>query len=162
MGGRLNPVPVVGGVFSRQPFLGQQQTAPTQQTTVPTQQPPVTTPPPETRPKEGKPGRRLAWGRLKKLEAQELAQYLSEISDRMKKVGIPPGIVDQIKDKLGSFVATAPPTAEVEVTDEQAQQLEAAILSLETAEAQQPSGVSTALVVAGVGLGLLILFSLGD
>jgi hypothetical protein len=98
---------------------------------------------------------------MKKLEANELSTYLTEIADRMRKAGIPLGIVAQIKDKLDTFVATAPPAGEVEISEVEAQALNEAILELETVEQQSGSGIktSTVLVVAGVGLLAALLLS---
>jgi len=49
---------------------------------------------------------------------------------------------------------------EIEITEEEARQLNAAIMSLEEAESKAPEGTSTALAVAAVGLGVVLLFSL--
>lgn len=98
---------------------------------------------------------------MKKLEAQELSAYLAEIVDRMRKSGIPAGIVAQIKDKLDTFVKTAPVAGEVEISEVETQALNEAILELETVEQQTGPGIatSTVLVVAGVGLLAALLFS---
>lgn len=172
-------IPVVGGVFARQPFLGALPQL-SRSSSQPTQLQPTAQPqafrPQMAQPQRGsatpvdgggkppdgdKPGRRLAWGRMKKLEAHELSVYLTEIADRMRKAGIPPGIVTQIKDKLDTFVTTAPPAGEVEISEAEAQALNEAILDLETTEQQSGSGIktSTVLVVAGLGLVAALLLS---
>lgn len=166
MGQAPGRIQVVGGVFARQPFLGQ--LPPVQR---PSPQVQMATPQTDSKQTQrgsavpvedgGKPGRRLAWGRMKKLEAQELSVYLAEIVDRMKAAGIPAGIVAQIKDKLDTFVKTAPAAGEVEISEVETQALSEAILELETVEQQEGLGIktSTVLVVAGVGLLAAILFS---
>ncbi len=161
--GYTGRIQVVGGVFSQQPFLGQVRASGAVQSRVGQEPAP---PAPEKKepgkmPFEERPGRRLAWGRLKKLEAKELSDYLAGISDRMRAAGIPQGIVREIKDRLDSFVTTAPPEAEIEITEEQVRELENAILVLEEAEVEKPSGIPTGLIVAGtVVVGVLLLSSL--
>lgn len=166
--GHPGRIQVVGGVFARQPFLGQ--LPPSSRSSPQVSHPQMAQPKPQ--PQKGsaaqvqdgteeKPGRRLAWGRMKKLEAQELSMYLAEIADCMRKAGIPAGILAQIKDKLDTFVKTAPPAGEVEISETETQALNEAIFELEVAEQQAGSGIttSTVLVVAGVGLLAAILFS---
>jgi len=105
------------------------------------------------------PAMRLAWGKLKKKDAQELATALADVIARMRAKGIPPGMVAQIQARLANFSATAPETADVEITEHEVQRMEAEILSLEEAEAQSaPDGSANWLIAVGaaIGLGLLI------
>ena len=84
-------------------FLGQASS----QTIPPAKESPPATLPyvPRTRavPDEaGRPGRR--WGRLKKLEAQELFELLKTVLETMRAKGIPPGIIQQVKVKWNAHV----------------------------------------------------------
>ncbi len=79
----------------------------------------------------------------------------------MEELNIPPGIVKQIRLRLESFAASnVGPEAEVGVTEEEAAQLNAAIFSLEEAEADQPPSFATAAAVVA-GLGLVSVLVLG-
>src|SRR4029079_4764469 len=105
------------------------------------------------------PAMRLAWGRLKKKDAAELAQALAEVISRMRAKGIPPGMVAQIQARLSNFAATAPETADVEITEHEVQRMEAEILALEEVEAAPAcDGDSNWLMPVGAasGVGLLI------
>lgn len=108
-----------------------------------------------------KPGKRLAWGKFKKKDAEELAAYLAEIESRMDELNVPSGIVKQIRLKLETFATgNLPPDAEVTVTEEEAVQLNAAIFSLEEAEASKPPSFATAAAVVAT-LGLISVAVLG-
>lgn len=165
----LGPVRLhmAGGVFTRPQFVGQQiptmemgQTLPPKKEVLPpTTEPPPTGVPPGQEEVKRHPAMRLAWGRLKKKDAAELAQALAEVIARMRAKGIPPGMVAQIQARLANFAATAPETADVEITEHEVQRMEAEILALEEAEAVPASdGNSNWLIAVGaaIGLGLLI------
>ena len=140
-------------------FLGQASSPPISPVREPVSQTPpnATQLPPTSRAVQvepGKPGRR--WGRLKKLEAQELFELLKTVLETMKAKGIPPGIVQQVKDKLGQFVATAAPDQEFVLSDEE-------ILALDVALEQVPppgpavpplvwAGVAGAVVIGIIAL----------
>lgn len=99
--------------------------------------------------------RRRAWGRLKKRDAAELAEYLAEIEKRMEARGIPPGIVRQIREKLDNFAAqNVPEEAEIELSDMEAGALDVAIMNLEQVEGETgaPSFGTAAGVLAVLGL----------
>lgn len=155
------------GAFDRQPFLGQQVPTMTTPSTpqvpvTPAPVPPVTPPDGNKNPKpeRPRPAMRIAWGRLKKMDAKQLADALAAILERMKARGIPPGMVEKIQARLAGFSATAPETAEVEITEPEVVEMEAQILALEAAEAQDASvnAATPWLVGTGVviGLGLLV------
>lgn len=159
-----SPLRLSGGVFVRQPHLGSVPTAPSprhagelaQSTMRPSAQPGA--PVPSGQAQRVGP---FAWGRLKKLEAKELSDQLALLTERMRRVGVPYGILEKIKDELASFAKTSDLNAEIEITAEEAHQIEEAVLQLEAAEREaEGAGVSPALVVAGLGLGALLLFSL--
>jgi hypothetical protein len=96
--------------------------------------------------------RRRAWGRIKKMDAAELAAYLAAIEQRMVELGIPPGIVPKIRAKLEGFSESpASESAEIELTQEEGVALDGAIMLLETKE-QSTSFVTAAVVIAGVGI----------
>lgn len=153
---RLGEIPVANAPAVRQPTLGQATTTPI-----------GTEPAPPPLPSNGNNGgaflptqaaqsayRRRAWGRLKKRDASELAEYLAEIENRMDAANIPAGIVRQIREKLDTFAASAEPEeAEIEISDTEAAALDVAILNLEQVEQNQtPSFATTAAVVAGLGI----------
>lgn len=148
------------------PFIGQMGQ---QQTTTPgvNQQPPPTGVPPENPPKKNetpisrRPAMRIAWGRLKKMDAQQLSDTLADIVARMKAKGIPPGMVGQIQARLASFAASAPTAAaEVEITQQEVEKMDQELLLLEDAEAKDASASSATpwliAIGAALGLGLLI------
>ncbi len=96
--------------------------------------------------------RRRAWGRIKKMDAAELAAYLAAIEERMVELEIPPGIVPKIRARLESFSeSAASESAEIELTQEEGVALDGAIMLLETKE-QSTSFVTAAVVIAGVGI----------
>jgi hypothetical protein len=161
---------MAGGAFNRPQFVGQQipaqpelaQAQPAQQQKQP---PPPETQPPPPPPESGEPevqrhpATRLAWGRLKKKDAAELAAALADIIARMRAKNIPPGMVAQIQARLANFSATAPETADVEITEHEVQRMESEILALEEAEkTPDSSNGSNWLIAVGaaIGLGLLI------
>jgi len=161
----LGPVRLhmAGGAFNRPQYVAQQiPTVEMGQTVAPPKiEPPPTGVPPTISDQEVKrhPAMRLAWGRLKKKDAAELAKALAEVIARMRAKGIPPGMVAQIQARLANFAATAPETADVELTEHEVQRMEAEILVLEEAEAAPASdGNSNWLIAVGaaIGLGLLI------
>lgn len=67
-------------------------------------------------------------------------------------------MVAQIQARLANFSATAPETADIEITEHEVQRMEAEILALEEAEAPESSNGSNWLIAVGaaIGLGLLI------
>lgn len=168
----LGPVRLhmAGSAFNRPQYVGQRiptvemgQTLPPKQEVLPPKtEPPPTGVPPTTPGQEVKrhPAMRLAWGRLKKKDAAELAQALADVIARMRAKGIPPGMVAQIQARLANFAATAPETADVEVTEHEVQKMEDEILVLEEAESKTPESGGSAnwliAVGAAIGLGLLI------
>lgn len=153
------------------PFMGQVQTT----TTTPTAQP---VPPAEPAPAAGpaqqvvqepavpprpRPGLRLAWGRLKKMDAEELAAQLADILERLKARNLPSGAVARIQERLATFSKRATAVETVEITEPEVQQMEAEILSLEEAEAQEGSSATPILIVAGTLAAVGILSALfGD
>jgi len=160
-----------GGAFNRPQFVGQQiptvemgQNNPPKEVLPPkTEPPPTGVPPPGTQPSDQEvkrhPAMRLAWGRLKKKDAAELAQSLADVIARMRAKGIPPGMVAQIQARLANFAATAPEAADVEVTEHEVQRMESEILALEEAEGASTSGSNYNWLIAvgaAIGLGLLI------
>lgn len=162
-----------GGAFNRPQFVGQSiptvemgQTLPPKQEAIPKTEPPPTGVPPTTPPGQEQvkshPAMRLAWGKLKKKDAQELADALAEVIARMRAKNIPPGMVAQIQARLANFAADPkqPATAEVEITEHEVQKMNDEILVLEEAEGSAPQSSSTAnwliAVGAAIGLGLLI------
>lgn len=163
-----------GGAFNRPQFVGQSiptvemgQTLPPKQEVPKTEPPPTGVPPPGAATSEeavkSHPAMRLAWGRLKKKDAKELADALAEVIARMRAKNIPPGMVAQIQARLANFAADPkqPATAEVEITEHEVQKMNDEILVLEEAEGTAPeSSSSTAnwliAVGAAIGLGLLI------
>lgn len=121
-------------------------------------------PPSEDQEVKRHPAMRLAWGKLKKLDAQQLADQLADVIARMRAKGIPPGMVAQIQARLANFAQSAPETAEVEITEHEVQRMEAEILALEEAEAQTSEAPSTNWLIAvgaAIGLGLLIDWAAG-
>lgn len=155
------------------PLMGHQVVMGQQQQTTTTAPAPTLTPPPpkeqvlppkasETAEEQVKrhPAMRLAWGKLKKLDAKALADQLADVIARMHAKGIPPGMVAQIQARLANFAADPKqaPGAEVEITEHEVQKMEQEILSLEEAEAQPEGGSPNWLIAVGaaVGLGLLI------
>ena len=162
--GRGAPLQLSGGVFARQPYLGAVSTVPPRGYASELAQP-MTRPDaqPDTSIPSGQAQRvgPFAWGRLKKLEAKELSEQLALLTERMRRVGVPYGILEQIKDELAAFANTSDPNAEIEITAEEARQIEEAVLQLEVAEREgESAGASPALLVAGLGLGALLLFTL--
>lgn len=163
MPGQLGQVSLRGvGPFARRPaFVGQQQTTTVQQAPAEPTAPPAPPPPPPSRPQgedRPRPGLRLAWGRLKKVEAAELAAQLQQIVERMKAQNMPPGIVAQVQARLEQFSQKASDLATVEITEPEVQQMEAEILALEEAEATSESAATPLLVAAGAlaAIGILV------
>lgn len=155
-------IPVQGGVFNQQAFIGQG-TKPPEGPRLPDMSVPVA---PDSVPPKGQevrrhPAMRIAWGRLKKMDAKQLADTLAKVLERMKAKGIPPGMVEQIQARLASFATTAPETETVEITEPEVIQMEAELLDLEAAEAKDVSGNAMNPWVVGLGaaLGLGILAS---
>jgi hypothetical protein len=146
-------------IFGRRAFVGQAYPQPTQQ-------PPAAAPLPAPDRDQDKgqgvqrrPAIRIAWGRLKKMDAEQLSELLTQILERMKVKGIPPGMVAKIQARLADFNLNAPSTAEVEITEAEVKQMDEQLLALETAEAQDSSdGVKPWIIATGaaIGLGLLI------
>lgn len=104
---------------------------------------------------------RIAWGRLKKMDAQELADTLADIIARMQAKNIPPGIIVQIQARLANFAVNGAPNAEVEITEPEVKQIDQELLALEDAEAKDvPSnnGTTSWLIAVGaaIGIGLLV------
>lgn len=167
MNSELGPVRLhlQGAAFNRPQFVGQQIPAPVEMAQALPPKPPKE-PPPEMKPEttaqgvQRHPAMRLAWGRLKKKDAKELADALAEVIARMRAKNIPPGMVAQIQARLANFAATAPDTADVEITQYEAQRMESEILVLEEAEGTSPQGGGSSnwliAVGAAIGLGLLI------
>lgn len=144
-------------IFGRQAFVGQ--------ATVPTAQPAPSVPPPPVEPAKDqgvqrRPAMRIAWGRLKKMDAEQLSVLLEQILERMKAKGIPPGMVAKIQARLANFTLNAPPNSEIEITESEVRQMDAELLQLEEAEAQDTaSNTATPWLIAtgaAIGLGLLI------
>jgi len=107
------------------------------------------------------PAIRIAWGRLKKMDAQQLADTLADVIARMQAKNIPPGIIVQIQARLANFAVNGLPDAEVEITESEVKQMDAELLTLEDAEArdaQNSSGTSSWLIAVGaaIGIGLLV------
>lgn len=101
--------------------------------------------------------RQRAWGRIKKMEAAELAAYLSAIERRMWELDLPPGIIPQIRQKLENFsTSQASDETEIELTQEEGVALDGAILLLESKE-QSASFVAAAVAIAGVGILLTVI-----
>jgi hypothetical protein len=98
--------------------------------------------------------RRRAWGKFRKLDAAEMATYLKQIEERMGAAGIPPGIVEQIRRRLESFVdSNVPDNQEVTLDEHEVVALDNAIMYLEQTEASSsPNFGAAAAVVAGLGL----------
>jgi len=107
-----------------------------------------------------RPAIRIAWGRLKKADAVQLADVLAEILERMRALDIPAGMVSKIQARMEAFAASGPVTATVELTEPEVRQLDAEILLLEETEAKETSEAATvpwALIAASAaGLGILI------
>ncbi len=144
----LGAVHLVNANAVRQPTLAQ----PTVTLPEPTNgngAPPVKPPLPEQAVPRAK-----AWGKLKKQDAAELAEYLAEIEKRMEAANIPVGIVKQIREKLDAFAAGSDPEeAEISLSETEAAALDVAIMNLETFEGSSaPSFATAAAVVAAVGL----------
>jgi hypothetical protein len=149
-------MPVQDGVFDRQQFVGQTSRislaqAPSQTETAP----PVA--PPAGQGVRRRPAMRVAWGRLKKMDAQQLADLLAQVLERMKAKGIPPGMVEKIQARLAAFSASAPATETVEITELEVQQMDAEILALEEAEAKDEA--TPWIIATGAAIGLGLLFS---
>ena len=159
-----------GGSFDRPAFVAQQIPAqpemgqPAPSTLPPKQSLPEPKPTPPDQASEPEvqrhPAMRLAWGRLKKKDAGELADALAEIIARMRAKNIPPGMVAQIQARLANFAATGQENADIEITEHEVQRMESEILALEQAEGATPPDNSTSnwllAVGAAIGLGLLI------
>lgn len=168
--GNLGPVRLhisQGGMHGRPKFVGQPSP---QQALVPapSPMPPVPAPIEPTVPQEvpRHPAMRLAWGRLKKMDAQELADTLADVIARMHAKGIPPGIIVQIQARLANFAVNGAPNAEVEITESEVKQMDTELLMLEDAEAkdaQSGSGTSSWLIAVGaaIGIGLLVDWASG-
>lgn len=167
----MGAVPLVGGVGQRQPFLGSvgvgQQMA-TKRGMVREGMPPAVDPGAPTGDERREPDRgpspralerRRAWGRLKKLEAEELADYLATIAGRMEELDIPPGIVKKFEKKLRGFAETAAPQAELQLSDAEIAELDQAILSYEEVESKETVKryAIGAGVIAAIGVGAAIL-----
>jgi hypothetical protein len=158
-------MPVQGGVFDRQQFVGQVQSMPTLAPRVALSQAHRPDPgwdktemaPPAGQGVRRRPAMRIAWGRLKKMDAQQLADLLAQVLDRMKAKGIPPGMVEKIQARLAAFSASAPATETVEITEPEVQQMDAEILALEEAEAKDDA--TPWIIATGAAIGLGLLFS---
>ncbi len=98
--------------------------------------------------------RAVAWGKLKKQDAAELAEYLAEIEKRMVAANVPVGIVRQIREKLDAFATGPDPEGtEIDLSETEAAALDVAIMNLEQVESEAtPSFATAAAVVAGVGI----------
>lgn len=159
-----------GGAFDRPAFVGQllssqvemaQASVKPQTSTPSTSQPSMTPLPLDEQEVKRHPAMRLAWGRLKKKDAQELAAALADIIARMRAKGIPPGMVAQIQARLANFAASAQEGQEIEITEHEVQRMEAEILSLEEAEAKTaPDGSPNWLIAVGVAIGIGLLIDL--
>lgn len=161
-------MPMRGGAFDRPSFVGQSMVpvepgpvmsqAPTQTPIMPPVTPPPSTPSGHAIPRHS--AVRLAWGKLKKADAQQLADLLAQVLQRMKaQQGIPSGMVEKIQARLSTFVANANLTDTVEITEPEVQQVEAEILALEDMEVQGSKDGATPWIIAtaaAIGLGLLI------
>lgn len=139
---------------NRGAFVGQQATT-TVQTVTPPAAPPVAPPAPAELPAtepppKPRPALRLAWGRLKKLDAEQLAAELQKILERAEAKGVPAGMIARIQERLASFSKRASAVETIELTEPEVQQMEAEILALEEAEAQEPDLTTSLLVVGGV------------
>lgn len=148
MGTAPGRIPVVGGLGVRRGFLGQEEGRPIED------QPPRETP----EMTEESRARRMAWGRLKKLEAEELLAELKVIEERMRSRQIPAGIVAQIADKIEAFLETAPKEAEFTMTEDEVNELDTAILALEADEKASTAGTATLVVVGALGLTALAIW----
>lgn len=101
----------------------------------------------------------MAWGRLKKMDAQQLSEALADVIERMRGRGIIPGMIAQIQARLANFAGSAQENQDIEITEHEVQRMEAEILALEEAETAAPSGGSPNWLIAvgaAIGLGLLI------
>ncbi len=145
----LGAVPLANARAVQQPTLAQVTTTP-----APGDDTGATPPPPVPAQASESVYRRQAWGKLKKQDAAELAEYLAEIEKRMEEANIPVGIVKQIREKLDAFAAGSDPEdAEISLSETEAAALDVAIMNLETSEGSAaPSFATAAAVIAGVGL----------
>lgn len=154
-----------GGAFDRSAFIGQPAPSQIFMAQAPGKPPagtsPEFSPVNDDQEVQRHPAMRLAWGKLKKKDAQQLAEDLADVIARMREKGIPPGMVAQIQTRLAYFSKSAQEGQEIEITEHEVQKMEAEILQLEEAEAAtSPDGASSWLIAvsAAVGLGLLIDF----
>ncbi len=150
----LGAVPLANARAVQQPTLAQVMTTP-----VPGDDTRTTPPPPVPEQASESVYRRQAWGKLKKQDAAELAEYLAEIEKRMEAVNIPVGIVRQIREKLDAFAAGADAEGtEIDLSETEAAALDVAIMNLEQVESEgAPSFATAAAVVAGVGILTVLL-----
>lgn len=157
---RMGAVPLVGGAHQQRPFLSpvQMGQGAVQQALVPN----GNDEPRAKGPAQQALERRRAWGLLKKLEAEELAVYLDGIAKRLDELNMPAGIIKKYRDKLQQFVDAAPAGAELEMTDAEVTELDAAILSYEEVEQQASNETAKILTigavsVAVIGIGVAVL-----
>lgn len=147
MGTAPGRVPIVGGLGFRGGFIGQEGR-------------PIEDQPPRETPEmtEDSRSRRMAWGRLKKLEAEELLAELKLIEERMRSRQMPAGIVAQIADRIEAFVQTAPKDAEFTMSEDEVNELDTAILALEAEEKASTTGTATLVVLGALGVTALAIF----
>lgn len=105
---------------------------------------------------EDRKSRRRAWGRLKKMEAEELGVYLRVVAARMRELRIPAGIVQKLSDQLNQFSVTAQPNAEFEMTDAQVIELDEALHSYEEIERQKTASTVGIAIIGVAATGALI------
>jgi hypothetical protein len=161
-------MPMRGGAFDRPSFVGQS-LAPVEPSPVLSQAPiqtPVTPVAPHTPPApptdQGVPRHpaiRIPRGKLTKADAQQLADLLAQVLQRMKDHGVSMETVAKIQARLSAFVSNAQGTDTLEITEPEVQQMETEILALEAAEAESLKDGATPWIVAtaaAIGLGLLI------
>lgn len=147
-----------GGAFDRSGFIGQPVPSQIFMAQAPGKSP-ANTPVSDDQEVQRHPAMRLAWGKLKKMDAQQLSEQLADIIARMREKGIPPGMVAQIQTRLAYFSKSAQEGQEIEITEHEVQKMEAEILQLEEAEAAAPQDGSSGWLIAvgaAIGLGLLI------
>lgn len=107
-----------------------------------------------------RPGVQLPWGLLKKREVPEILKILDVTIEEMENQGIPPGILKQIEAKLVDFEQTAPPDAEIELSSEEIEAVEHALMLTEGAglAAAGPSPAVPIVIVGAAGLAALLFF----
>lgn len=105
-----------------------------------------------------RPGVQLPWGLLKKREVPEILRILDVTIEELEARGVPPGILTQIEAKLVDFEETAPPDAEIELSDEEIEAVEHALMLTEGAglDAARPSAALPIVIVGAAGLAALL------